>query len=515
MWLKYLFNKRIPSQKAAPASPAPNPQPEPPKPAPEPKESCPRPDFHDPVYHAMARLCGLGDIAAMWEMARWHRSHLRASTEQLLAAYEAGSDTSSQLRQRCQYTSPDEFQLKAYLTWVCQAARYGHPEAQRIAGNSYFFKTSGSLHAKTLQVGGIRSELHSSLDLNRLGMTDVDSEMYEFGVYPLTPEGVFMAYYLADYIPADSDGFGREDEYKDLFYDEFFIRLPARNMAGAEQLAAKNRQRREEYWSDPAHDPENRKYRQLWSEMPLEPEIVALWQRLKRAPLDPPVVCVSHPDYCDPVYHALVRLCCLGDITAMWELAHWHRKCLSPAAEQLLSGYEAGEDAYEALCAACPPDTQNGKSLDTWATWVCRAARYGHRQAKELIKNRELFHARNILSSEIYQVGAGLQIQASSRDLYHLGIPDAIQYYDGVDVSSLSGDGIFVFYYVSPYAGSSPTTLYFDEFFNLLPAKTREEAAALARKYHLRREEYWADPAHSPETRKYRCLLCDPGTSEE
>jgi len=476
---------------------------------------CPKPDYQDPVYLALARLCGLGDISAMWELAHWHRGHLRASTEQLLAAYEAGEDTYAQLSECCSYRSIDEYSLKAYVSWVCQAARYGHGDAQKRVRDSYFFKTCGLLKAKTSQVGSLSSELHSSYALNRMGLLDVFHNHSEYGLHSLTEDGVYAAYYQSGYTPADSDGFGREDDYASEFYDEFFAILKARNMAGAIQLAARNRQRREEYWSDPDHDSENRKYRQLWSEMPPDPEIVELWKRLTKAPLDEPSIYASTPDYNDPVYRALVRLCGLGDIVAMYDLARWHRKCLSPAAEQLLSGYEAGEDMHEALCAACPPGSQDGKFLDAYMTWVCRAARYGHRQAKELIKNRELFHVRNMLSSEVCRVGAGAGFSASSGDLYRLGIADTLQYYDSVDVSSLSGDGIFVFYYSSPYAGSSPTTLYFDEFFNLLPAKTREEAVVLAKKYHLRREKYWADPAHSPEIRKYRCLLCGTGASEE
>ena len=516
MWLKKLFAKFIPAEKAEPASPAPAPRAEPPASAPEPKEFCPRPDFHDPVYLALAGLCALGDIAAMWELARWHRSHLRASTEELLAAYEAGADTYGQLWQRCRYPSPpDCLSLQAYLTWIGQAARYGHPEAQKIVADRKLFKYAGLLSQKTVQVGGISSELHSSLELNRLGMTDVDDRMYEFGLYPLTQTGVYMAYYQSDYYPADSDGFGREEEYENLFYDEFFCLLSARNLSGAEQLAAENRQRREEYWSDPAHGPDNRKYRQLWSEMPLEPEIQEFRKHLTIAPPEPPEVYASRPDYCDPVHKALTRLCALGDITAMWDLAHWHRKCLSPEAARLLTAYERAGDGYEALCATCLPDSQDGKSLDAYVTWLCRAARYGNEQAVGRIRGLELFRARGTLPPCVYQVGTNQTAQARSRDLHDLGIPGASQFNDPTDVFAISVAGVYVFFRKTSYASIPDEQLYFDEFFCLLHAQTPEEAAEQARKNHLRRESYWADPAHSPETRKYRSLLCGFGTIEE
>ena len=514
MTLKELFAKLLHSKKAQPVSAEPAPRPTPSAPPPKSKEFCPKPDFHDPVYHALAGLCALGDIAAMWEMAHWHRSHLRASTEQLLAAYESGEDTYSQLWERRHYNSPDANPLCYYVTWIGLAARYGHPEAQRIIQGRVFFKYASIIKEKITQVGGISSALHSSVDLNRMGMTAVDINRFEFGLRPLTMSGVYPASYLADYIPADSDGFGREDEYEDIFYDEFFCQLLAHNMAGAEQLAERNRQRREEYWADPAHDPDNRKYRQLWSEMPLDPDIVKLWKYIKPAPPAPPVVYASYPDYYDPVYRALTRLCGLGDIIAMWDLANWHRRCLSPAAEQLLAAYERDGKGYETLCAACPPDAQDGKSLNYYVTWICQAARYGHAEAGERIRNRVLFRDRGTLPPAVHQVGTQAHTQLNAPGLYYMGIPEAQQIYDYADVCALSTDGIFVFCYVSSY-GSDPKILYFDEFFCKLPARTPGEATELAKQNHLRRERYWADPAHSPETRKYRNLLCDFSTTEE
>ena len=87
-------------------------------------------------------------------MAHWHRSHLRASTEQLLAAYESGEDTYSQLWARRHYNSPDANPLCYYVTWIGLAARYGHPEAQKIIQGRVFFKYASIIKEKITQKDG-------------------------------------------------------------------------------------------------------------------------------------------------------------------------------------------------------------------------------------------------------------------------------------------------------------------------------------------------------------------------
>lgn len=522
MTIKEMFSKLFPPRKTEPVNtPAPKPAAKLLKHAPEPKGFCPRPDYYDPVYLALARLCSLGDIAAMWELAHWHRRNLQASTEQLLAAFEAGEDNYSQLRVRLTpYRSDDAYPLQYYISWIWQAARYGHEEAEKLVWDRYFLDDYGFLKRKTSQVGAFSSSPYSSYGLNHMGLLDVYNKYPEFGLHSLTQKGVYRAYYLSSYIPADSDGFGREDDYDDVFFDEFFNQLCTHNMAGAIQLAAKNRQRREEYWADPDHDPQNRKYRQLWSEMPMDPEIQAYRKRTgadrtEEKSLGEPRIYVSHPDYSDPVYKALVQLCCLGDIAAMWDLAQWHRRNLSAPAEELLAAYETGDNVYDSLCAACPSDSQDRKSLDAYVTWVCRAARYGHEQAAARMGSLELFRSRDLLPPALCQTGTEVKVPAVSRDLYYLGIPGVNQYNDPAEVCSLSADGVFTIVCKSSYASISDKALYFDEFFNLLHEKTMEEAAAAAKKNHQRREAYWADPAHRPETRKYRHLMCDLGKDEE
>lgn len=246
-------------------APVPTPEPEPPAPAVPEQEHVPCPDYRDPVYLRLAKECAMGDIVSMMEMARWHRGYLRPGTEAMLAAYESGEDTSGLLYERMRYGSPDRFSLKAYNTWVCQAARYGHAGAQALSRDSYLFQNGGVLKAETHNVGKFGSEHYYASDLNQLGLLDIDSGYSEFGMYSLLPEGIFMAYYQSGYIPADSDGFGREDDYEDVFYDEFFNHIPGKTLEDARKNLPRLLKKREDYWKDPVHDRENRMYKCLLS----------------------------------------------------------------------------------------------------------------------------------------------------------------------------------------------------------------------------------------------------------
>lgn len=260
-WLRgTLPSKSLPKPGTEPA-PAPSPASGPP-PVPPP-EPVTRPDYKDPRYLELAGQCAMGDITAMWELAQWFRGCLRPSTQALLDQYDSGIDCYSELSLRTHYNSPDHFPLKAYVTWLNQAARYGHARAGQITADRYFYRYCGVLKEVTHKVGNFGSELYYGSDLHNLGLLDVDSGFFEFGLHALQPEGIFIAYYLADYIPADSDGFGREDEYANIFYDEFFNLIPGKTLDDARRNLPKLLKKREAYWADPKHDREHRMYRRL------------------------------------------------------------------------------------------------------------------------------------------------------------------------------------------------------------------------------------------------------------
>lgn len=244
------------------------------RPAPDP-DPVSRPDpeekYRDPVFQDLTDRCAMGDIVAMLELARWHRQFADPEGAQLLAAYEQDPEKWKKLEdwfQKQRYGRKD-FHIRCYITWVCRAAIYGNDEAEALAECCPQFRDWSLLPQSLYGLGPAsryRSNQHFySYDLHRLGLTGIKENLDEFSIYPLK-EGIYAAYFLADYIPADSDGFGREDYYEDLFYDEFFNCLPDDKIAQARLSAECMAQKRRDYWEDPAHDREHRMYKRLLSE---------------------------------------------------------------------------------------------------------------------------------------------------------------------------------------------------------------------------------------------------------
>ena len=227
--------------------------------------------YREPVYLDLTERCAMGDIVAMLELAQWHRQWAPPEGEKLLAAYEQDPQTCDDLEawfHKNRYGSAD-FHIRCYITWVCRAALYGNSEAEALAERCPRFKSWGLLPERLYGLGTparYRSSQHFySFELHRLGLRDIDEKLEEFSLYPLTEDGIFPGYYLADYIPADSDGFGREDDYEDIYYDEFFNRLYASNLPAARAKAECLAQKRRAYWEDPAHDRDHRMYKRLLS----------------------------------------------------------------------------------------------------------------------------------------------------------------------------------------------------------------------------------------------------------
>lgn len=229
--------------------------------------------YRDPVYQKLVDQCAMGDIAAMLELARWHRQWAHPEGLQLLAACEQAPEAWHDLDQwfyQHRYGS-DGFHIRCYITWVCRAALYGNPEAEALVERCSRFPSWSLLPESIYGLGSsagrhISSRHFYSFELCRLGLKGIKENLDEFNIYPLTKDGIFPAYFLADYIPADSDGFGREDDYEDIFYDEFFNCLPDDKISQAPFSVEDMAKKRKAYWDDPAHDREHRMYKRLLAE---------------------------------------------------------------------------------------------------------------------------------------------------------------------------------------------------------------------------------------------------------
>lgn len=251
-------------------SPAPGTRVEPKTVTPAKKPS--RPDSHDkyqePAYLALAEQCAMGDIVAMLELARWHRSKLPPEGEQALAVYETDPEALGPLLQYLQDNRYNEQCLlcRYYITWVYRAALYGNAEAQALVDRCPRYAHLGLLNKQFYERPSYSSQHFYSSELNQLGLLGIRPDLDEFNLYVLNKDGFYTAYFLADYIPADSDGFGREDSYEDIFYDEFFNCLEADTVDQARLDVEQQRKKREAYWADPVHDREHRMYKRLLSE---------------------------------------------------------------------------------------------------------------------------------------------------------------------------------------------------------------------------------------------------------
>lgn len=242
-----------------------------PAPAPDPAT---RPDpnekYRDPAFQNLSARCAMGDIVAMLDLARWHRQFAHPEGGKYLAAYEQDPENHKNLQQwldRNRY-GLDGFHLRCYITWVFRAALYGNPQAEALMERCPKFRDWGLLPQTLYGLGPTpryrSSQRLDSYKLHRLGLTGIDEDLEELSLYPME-DGIFSGYFLEDYIPADSDGFGREDFYEDLFYDEFFNRLQGTSLSRARPSAERLIQERRAYWEDPAHDQEHRMYKRLLS----------------------------------------------------------------------------------------------------------------------------------------------------------------------------------------------------------------------------------------------------------
>lgn len=214
------------------------------------------------MFQKLADQCAMGDMVSMLEMGRWHFEKLDAAQKRLFRQYEAGDE--GVYGALYQMTLGHYYQVvnaaRYYVTWVYRAALYGNGEARALVEKCPLYSRASLLKKDCYRVGGIRSELMYASELNRLGFTQVSPRLEEFHLYPLRREGYFPCCYLADYIPADESGFGREDDYENIYYDEFFNCLGKNHGLLPARIAAA-RLKREAYWANPAHDAKNRKYR--------------------------------------------------------------------------------------------------------------------------------------------------------------------------------------------------------------------------------------------------------------
>lgn len=165
--------------------------------------------------------------------------------------------------------------IRNYAVWLVRSALYGHPKSEEILAQYSLYREISLIPAWMMNPDEAEQKLknrHQCIfekiegwELRQAGFTDVPEEKFEGSLQFLNKEGFYVFSYLSDCIPSDEDGFGREDYYESVYFDEFFNLLPE----GIEDMPLETRRKeldktdikREQYWSSPLHD-SRRKYKE-------------------------------------------------------------------------------------------------------------------------------------------------------------------------------------------------------------------------------------------------------------
>jgi len=226
----------------------------------------------DNVFKKLSVQCRMGDIEAMYEMAVWHRRKCTGKELKILLAYEKRPDD-QKAQEEIRYIWCRNIQN--YAVWLVRSALYGHSKAGKILEQYSLYREISLIPAWMMNPAEAEQKLknrHQCMfekvegwELRQAGFTDVPEEEFDGSLRFLNKEGFYVFSYLSDYIPADEDGFGREDYYESVYFDEFFNLLPE----GIEDLPPEMRKKeldkmdakREQYWNSPLCD-SRRKYKE-------------------------------------------------------------------------------------------------------------------------------------------------------------------------------------------------------------------------------------------------------------
>ena len=232
------------------------------------KTQAEKPEKKDYKFMGIAWKCEMGDMEAMIELAEWFRSRFSPKLEELVAAYEESSDDNRRevlqgfLQDYVRNSPDDSFYGKAYMMWIVRAALYGNARAEKIMEKCPYYETGAYVPCRMFSpMGRYFQSYWASNSLRELGLLQFPEGKTDCGLVSLNKKGYFDFYYVSWYSPPDEDGFGREEEYEDIYYDEFFNRIRTENVEEIEEELVKLENRRERYWAVPENDAAARKYR--------------------------------------------------------------------------------------------------------------------------------------------------------------------------------------------------------------------------------------------------------------
>lgn len=173
----------------------------------------------------LAENCKTGDAAAMYKMAYMMLSRCSPEEIKLLELYE--TEPSQEHEENICVRKNLSLMAKAYMMWLIRAALYGSADAAELLEKCPLYKKLAYIPYDMI-TGKNKHHicLWNSTVLYEIGFIDVPQGYEESRLFYDAEKRIYDLHYLSDYEPPDEYGFGAEWEYDDIYFDEFFRRLP-------------------------------------------------------------------------------------------------------------------------------------------------------------------------------------------------------------------------------------------------------------------------------------------------
>lgn len=187
--------------------------------------------YSDEAIVQLAERCKEGDVSSMGQMASFLRSRCTPPLIELMNRYEADpvQENEIAIQNYLRSNSHEKRTAEGYMMWLVRAALYGDAEVSTQLEQWPFYRQFAYIPYDMMTGKGSHSfSLWASSFLYEIGFIDVPDDYEDCRLSYNVDERYFDLRYVSFYIPPDEDGFGAEWEYDDIYFDEFFRRLPAK-----------------------------------------------------------------------------------------------------------------------------------------------------------------------------------------------------------------------------------------------------------------------------------------------
>lgn len=208
----------------------------------------------------------------------------------------------------------------------------------------------------------------------------------------------------------------------------------------------------------------------------------------------------------------LIKLCKMGDIVAMTDLAERFKKRCARPVRKALDAYASNptEENKEIIKKQFFNNQDSIGAARAYMMWICRSAIYGNKKAETMLDKLPYFKEKSSIMYDLMANGTQWESIWSSDYLYNIGWIDMRRELEDCCLIFHKDEGYYDFCYVSSYCPADDdgfgeefdySSLYFDEFFKPIP---RGKALAEGLKeLEEERERYWNAPGRDI-TRKYK-----------